>query len=191
MIETKLLTALPALFTPITAFEMSEDLVSEIAGESEESQSLREQLNKKLWILTKGSDTCRRFVGIRGLGRGNEITLGGSHTLTGPLDSNNEAESRVQQNQETLSESSCNSTDLLEEVVVSDTDSESAQPLPCSPTLPEPTAQPEYPIQPHTTEPAPSPTISRSYTSGKKKKGKAASKAQPFVESPSEYPVEG
>ncbi|KAJ5870201.1 hypothetical protein N7455_005142 [Penicillium solitum] len=191
VIETKLLTALPALFTPITAFEMSEDLVSEIAGESEESQSLREQLNKKLWILTKGSDTCRRFVGIRGLGRGNEITLGGSHTLTGPLDSNNEAESRVQQNQETLSESSCNSTDLLEEVVVSDTDSESAQPLPCSPTLPEPTAQPEYPIQPHTTEPAPSPTISRSYTSGKKKKGKAASKAQPFVESPSEYPVEG
>ncbi|KAF4766498.1 hypothetical protein HAV15_010411 [Penicillium sp. str.  len=173
VIETKLLTALPALFTPITAFEMSEDLVSEIAGESEESQSLREQLNKKLWILTKGSDTCRRFVGIRG------------------LDSNNEAESRVQQNQETLSESSCNSTDLLEEVVVSDTDSESAQPLPCSPTLPEPTAQPEYPIQPHTTEPAPSPTISRSYTSGKKKKGKAASKAQPFVESPSEYPVEG
>ncbi|KAJ5705391.1 hypothetical protein N7536_001080 [Penicillium majusculum] len=191
VIETKLLTALPALFTPITAFEMSEDLVSEIAGESEESQSLREQLNKKLWILTKGSDTCRRFVGIRGLGRGNEITLDGSHTLTGPLDSNNEAESRVQQNQETLSESSCSSTDLLEEVVVSDTDSESAQPLPCSPTLPEPTAQPEYPIQPHTTEPAPSPTISRSYTSGKKKKGKAASKAQPFVESPSEYPVEG
>mgnify|MGYP007007027016 CR=1 FL=1 len=80
MIEIKLLTALPALFTPITAFEMPEDLVSEIAGESEESQSLREQLNRKLWILTKGSDTCRRFVGIRGLGKGNKLTLGCTYT---------------------------------------------------------------------------------------------------------------
>jgi hypothetical protein len=75
VIEVKLLSALPALFTPITAFEMSEDLVTEIAGESEESQCLREQLNKKLWILTKGSETCRGFVGIRGLGKGNESTV--------------------------------------------------------------------------------------------------------------------
>ncbi|KAJ5277794.1 hypothetical protein N7524_003947 [Penicillium chrysogenum] len=37
VIEIKLLTALLALFTPITAFEMPEDLVSEIVGESEES----------------------------------------------------------------------------------------------------------------------------------------------------------
>jgi hypothetical protein len=69
VIEVKLLSALPALFTPIIAFEMPEDLVTEIAGESEQSQSLREQLNKKLWILTNGSETCRRFVGIRGLGK--------------------------------------------------------------------------------------------------------------------------
>jgi hypothetical protein len=69
VIEVKLLSALPALFTPVTAFEMSIPLVTEIAGESEESQGLREQLNKKLWILTKGSDTCRLFVGIRGLGK--------------------------------------------------------------------------------------------------------------------------
>lgn len=171
MIERKLLGDLPALFTPLTAFEMPEDLVSEIAGESEESQSVREQLNKKLWILTKGSDTCRRFVGIRGLGRGTDITLSGSLTLIGASDSNIEADSRAQQNQETLSESSCSSTDLLEEGVVIDSDSESAQPLPRSP-------------------PSPSPTIDLSYTSGKKKKGKSASKTHPFVESPSGYPVE-
>lgn len=70
VIEVKLLSALPALFTPITAFEMPENLVTEIAGESEDSRSLREQLNKRMWILTKGSETCRRFVGIRGLGKG-------------------------------------------------------------------------------------------------------------------------
>ena len=69
VIEIKLLSALPALFTPITAFEMPEQLVTEIAGESEESQSLREQLNKKLWILAKGSEICRRFVGIQGIGK--------------------------------------------------------------------------------------------------------------------------
>jgi hypothetical protein len=71
VIEVKLLSALPTLFTPVTAFEMPKDLVTQIAGESEESQSIREQLNEKLWVLTRGSDTCRRFMGIRGLGKGN------------------------------------------------------------------------------------------------------------------------
>lgn len=69
VIEVKLLGELTTLFTPITAFEMPKDLIRQIAGESEESQSRREQLNKKLWILEKGSDTCKRFVGIRGLGK--------------------------------------------------------------------------------------------------------------------------
>ncbi|CDM32746.1 GTPase effector domain, GED [Penicillium roqueforti FM164] len=67
VIEIKLLTALPALFIPITTFKIPEDLVSKIVGESEESQSLREQLNRKLWILTKGSNIYRRFISIRGL----------------------------------------------------------------------------------------------------------------------------
>jgi hypothetical protein len=68
-VEVKLLSELPAIFTPISAFEMSKDVVTRIAGESEEILCLREQLNKKLWILTKGSDTCRHFVGIRGFGK--------------------------------------------------------------------------------------------------------------------------
>ena len=69
VIDGKLLNFLPSIFTPIKAFEMSEGLVKQIAGESEESQSLREQLNKQLLILMKGSDTCKRFVGIRGVGK--------------------------------------------------------------------------------------------------------------------------
>lgn len=72
VIEVELLNTLPALFTPITAFEMPEDLVTEIAGESEDSKCLREQLNKQMWILMKGSETCCRFVGIRALGKGNK-----------------------------------------------------------------------------------------------------------------------
>ena len=80
VIEIKLLTALPALFIPITTFKIPEDLVSKIVGESEESQSLREQLNRKLWILIKGSDIYRRFISIRGLGKGNKLILGYIYT---------------------------------------------------------------------------------------------------------------
>ncbi|KAJ5335737.1 uncharacterized protein N7506_005673 [Penicillium brevicompactum] len=69
VVEMKLLCTLPGIFNPVTAFDMSDELVTQIAGESEESRSLREQLNKKLRVLAKGSDTCRRFVGIRGLGK--------------------------------------------------------------------------------------------------------------------------
>lgn len=69
VVEMKLLCTLPGIFNPVTAFDMSDELVTQIAGESEESRSLREQLNKKLHVLAKGSDTCRRFVGIRGIGK--------------------------------------------------------------------------------------------------------------------------
>ena len=44
-------------------------MVTRIAGESEENCLLREQLNKKLHILTKGIETCKRFVGVRNFGR--------------------------------------------------------------------------------------------------------------------------
>ncbi|CAG8013332.1 unnamed protein product [Penicillium salamii] len=59
VVEMKLLCTLPEIFTPVTAFDMSDELVMQFAGESEESRTLREQLNKKLNVLAKGSDTCR------------------------------------------------------------------------------------------------------------------------------------
>lgn len=48
---------------------MSANLVLRIAGEPEENRVLREQLNKKLHVLTKGLETCKRFVGIKALGK--------------------------------------------------------------------------------------------------------------------------
>ncbi|KAJ5214784.1 hypothetical protein N7468_010463 [Penicillium chermesinum] len=69
VVEVKLLSALTGLFDPMTAFQMPIDLVNQIAGESKESQGLREQLNRKLWILNQGSNTCRRFAGTRGIGK--------------------------------------------------------------------------------------------------------------------------
>ena len=48
---------------------MSADLVTSMAGESEESRAQREQLVKQVDVLTKGSDTCKRFIGVRLLGK--------------------------------------------------------------------------------------------------------------------------
>ena len=48
---------------------MSADLVTSLAGESDESRAQREQLAKQLDVLTKGSDTCKRFIGVRLLGK--------------------------------------------------------------------------------------------------------------------------
>jgi len=47
---------------------MPADLVASIAGESEETRILREQLTRQLDVLIKGSETCKRFIGVRGLG---------------------------------------------------------------------------------------------------------------------------
>lgn len=60
---------------------MPSDQVTRIAGESEENRALREQLNKKLHILTKGLETCKRFIGIRTFGK-RESFSGILHLLT-------------------------------------------------------------------------------------------------------------
>ena len=48
---------------------MPADLVTSIAGESEENRAQREQLNKQLEVLMKGTETCKRFIGVRILGK--------------------------------------------------------------------------------------------------------------------------
>lgn len=44
---------------------MPEDKVERIAGESEDNKHQREQLQKQLEVLNKGSAFCKRFVGLR------------------------------------------------------------------------------------------------------------------------------
>ncbi|EFQ99281.1 interferon-induced GTP-binding protein Mx [Nannizzia gypsea CBS 118893] len=62
-IEGKLISLLSNIFTPVAVFEMSDTVVTQIAGESEENKTERNQLNKQLDILTRGSATCKRFIG--------------------------------------------------------------------------------------------------------------------------------
>ncbi|KAF8856366.1 dynamin family protein [Acephala macrosclerotiorum] len=65
VIETKLINPLYDIFSPMTVTSMPIDLVTGIAGESEESRGQREELNKQLDVLEKGFETCKRFMGFR------------------------------------------------------------------------------------------------------------------------------
>lgn len=172
----KLLGAITTLFTPITAFDMPKELIAQIAGESEESQSRREQLNKKLWILGKGSDTCKRFVGIRGLGKRSQphsIPL-----LTVSVDSEDEMQASLQNNRATSPSSSCNSVDGI------NSEPGYGQSRSCSPDILEQPSKDAYSLE-HPTEPEPleAPPARKD---GKKKKKKPAH--TPL--SPADYPVE-
>ncbi|KAF7516649.1 hypothetical protein PCG10_002038 [Penicillium crustosum] len=176
VIEVKLLGAITTLFTPITAFDMPKELIAQIAGESEESQSRREQLNKKLWILGKGSDTCKRFVGIRGLGKRSQphsIPL-----LTVSVDSEDEMQASLQNNRATSPSSSCNSVDGI------NSEPGYGQSRSCSPDILEQPSKDAYSLE-HPTEPEPleAPPARKD---GKKKKKKPAH--TPL--SPADYPVE-
>jgi len=69
VIEAKLISPLGNIFSPVAVSAMSAELVACVAGESEENRGQREQLTKQLDVLVKGSDTCKRFIGIRLLGK--------------------------------------------------------------------------------------------------------------------------
>ncbi|KAI9772282.1 MAG: hypothetical protein M1840_001031 [Geoglossum simile] len=73
-IESKLISPLGDIFSPVTVTTMPDDLVTHIAGESEENRAQREQLAKQLDVLTKGSDTCKRFIGVRLLNEDDDTT---------------------------------------------------------------------------------------------------------------------
>ncbi|GKZ37752.1 hypothetical protein AbraIFM66950_009435 [Aspergillus brasiliensis] len=89
VVEVKLVQSLPGLFTPLKVFEMPAELVSRIAGESDENRTLRKQLNKKLQVLDKGLWTCRQFVSGRGIGMNG---IKESHHLDGKTGESNEGE---------------------------------------------------------------------------------------------------
>ncbi|KAI0509701.1 P-loop containing nucleoside triphosphate hydrolase protein [Xylaria bambusicola] len=65
VIERKLLAALSEIFSPIEVLEMSDERVSTIAGESAEIRDKRTRLANQIESLNKGSETCRRFAGLR------------------------------------------------------------------------------------------------------------------------------
>lgn len=69
IVEVELVSKLNDIFSPITVFSMPADLVTVIAGESEESRANREQLSKQLDVLLKGSELCKRSSVTKDIGR--------------------------------------------------------------------------------------------------------------------------
>lgn len=65
VIEEKLLLALADILSPVSVFVMQPELLTRIAGESQQSRVQREELMKKIDVLEKGSVTCNRFVHLR------------------------------------------------------------------------------------------------------------------------------
>lgn len=73
VIEEKLLAVLGDILSPVKVFGMSPELVAIIAGEPRDIRAKRKRLTKQLDVLKKGSETCKRFIGVR---------LGGKPSIT-------------------------------------------------------------------------------------------------------------
>lgn len=61
-IETKIIAKLEDIFSPVKVSCLATDVVTSIAGESEESRARRNQLTNQLNVLIRGSETCKKFM---------------------------------------------------------------------------------------------------------------------------------
>jgi hypothetical protein len=59
---------LSRLFNPLAVAQMTSELVSKIEAESQENQTQRELLERKIDILKEGMDTCKRHASRQNLG---------------------------------------------------------------------------------------------------------------------------
>ncbi|KAI0123379.1 P-loop containing nucleoside triphosphate hydrolase protein [Xylariales sp. AK1849] len=62
VIEVVLVSALPAILSPVKVYGMSPELVAGIAGESQEIQIQRDQLRRQLEVLSRGAEICKQFA---------------------------------------------------------------------------------------------------------------------------------
>ena len=61
-VETSLLAKLGDIFSPLKVTYLAADMVTSVAGESDESLAKRKQLTNQLDVLVHGLDTCKKFV---------------------------------------------------------------------------------------------------------------------------------
>ena len=65
VIKAKLIFPLDDIFTPVAVSAMFVNLVTSIAGESEENHAQREQIIKQLDVLMQDFDICKHFIDVR------------------------------------------------------------------------------------------------------------------------------
>lgn len=61
-VETNLIAKLSDILSPIKVTCLTADVVTSVAGESEQSCSKRKQLTNQLDVLIQGLETCKKFV---------------------------------------------------------------------------------------------------------------------------------
>ena len=61
-VEKDIVAKLSDIISPIRVTSLASDVVTDIAGESEESRAERSQLETQLGVLVQGLETCRRFM---------------------------------------------------------------------------------------------------------------------------------
>ena len=69
VIESTIVQDLVDIFTPLSVAQMEIDLVTKIASESRENQTQRELLERKLDILKKGMEICKRHAAHHDTGK--------------------------------------------------------------------------------------------------------------------------
>jgi hypothetical protein len=62
VVETCLIKQLEQVFNTLEVVKMSKEKISQIAGETERSKRIRDDLQKQLDVLTKGMDICKEFA---------------------------------------------------------------------------------------------------------------------------------
>jgi GTP-binding protein EngB required for normal cell division len=62
VVETNLLAQLGDILSPIKVTYLTADVVTNVAGESDESRAKRRQLTNQLDVLVQGLETCKKFV---------------------------------------------------------------------------------------------------------------------------------
>ncbi|PVH68000.1 hypothetical protein DL98DRAFT_442268, partial [Cadophora sp. DSE1049] len=68
VIEASIVNNLADVFNPLAVAQMESELISNIAAESEQNQTQREMLDRKLRILDEGLNTCKRHASRHTLG---------------------------------------------------------------------------------------------------------------------------
>ena len=60
-----MIAKLDGILSPIKVAYLDADVVTSVAGESDESRARRKQLAHQLDVLAKGSETCKKFMLVR------------------------------------------------------------------------------------------------------------------------------
>ncbi|KAH7324040.1 interferon-induced GTP-binding protein Mx [Rhexocercosporidium sp. MPI-PUGE-AT-0058] len=120
VVEAKLISQLHDMFSPTTVISMPADLVTSIAGESEENRAQREQLNKQLEVLMKGIETCKRFVGVRIFGADDSTIQSGTMSNSGNYDPDDPTSDDVRPPPDSLNWSHTSPFDEKEPIVEDD-----------------------------------------------------------------------